>query len=95
MQDEVLEFIRRRFSKDCNWTTGNCYYFAIILKTRFPEGKIVYEAMDGHFIFKYKENYYDWYGIYNPVERKVFIHWDDFEEFDALWKQRIVRDCVM
>ena len=43
--DEVLEFIRRRFLQDCHWRDGNCYYFALILKDRFPESRIVYDAI--------------------------------------------------
>ena len=31
---DVLEFIHRRFKKDNDWTTGNCYYFACILKEK-------------------------------------------------------------
>jgi hypothetical protein len=41
---EVIEFINRRWKKDANWLDGNCYYFALILKHRFPEGRIWYEA---------------------------------------------------
>ena len=29
--NQVEEFIQRRFPVDCNWTNGNCYYFAVIL----------------------------------------------------------------
>ena len=36
-EEQILAFIKRRFSQDCNWIDGNCYYFATILKTRFPE----------------------------------------------------------
>ena len=57
--NEVLEFIKRRFSVDCNWTTGNCYYFAIILKDCFSSGKIFYDVINGHFIFFYDGKYYD------------------------------------
>ena len=33
--NEIIEFINRRFKLDCNWTNGNCYYFALILADRF------------------------------------------------------------
>lgn len=39
--NKIEEFINRRFPNDCNWLSGNCYYFAIILKDRFPEGNIL------------------------------------------------------
>lgn len=91
--DEVLDFINRRFKKDCYWINGNCYYFAIILKDRFPEGKIYYDVIDGHFIFQYKDKYYDWVGI---VETNgCLVEWDKFDEYDSLQKEIIVRDCIM
>ena len=92
--DEVLEFIRRRFSDDCNWTTGNCYYFAVILKARFPEGKIYYDVINGHFVFMYNNLFYDYIGSYDEYQYTL-IPWDEFDDYDALLKQRIIRDCVM
>ena len=50
-QDKILDFIHRRFEQDCEWTSGNCYYFALILKGRFRKGKIVYDVIDGHFLY--------------------------------------------
>ena len=55
MREQVLEFIYRRFPDDCHWTDGNCYYFACILKARFEEGEIWYDAVDGHFVFKLED----------------------------------------
>lgn len=92
-EDKVLEFIQRRFENDCKWTDGNCYYFSIILKDRFPDGKVFYDVINGHFVFKYTDVYYDWDGIIEPDG--YLVEWDKFEEYDSLLKQRIVRDCVM
>lgn len=94
MNDEVLEFIQRRFKKDCDWTTGNCYYFAIILKDRFPEGKVFYDVRLGHFAFKYCNQFYDWLGAYECNE-DYLIPWDLFDMYDSAQKQRIIRDCIM
>lgn len=91
--DEVLDFIKRRFSDDCNWLNGNCYYFAQILKTRFPQGVIFYDIINGHFIFLYNSKYYDWSGEIHPNE--FLVEWDKFDEYDSLQKQRIIRDCVI
>ena len=91
--DEVLDFIKRRFLKDCDWLSGNCYYFAIILKNRFPYGDIYYDTINGHFLFKYKGFYYDWGGIVMP--RGELILWNNFEEYDPLRKERIIRDCTI
>lgn len=72
---------------------GNCYYFAIILKDRFPEGKIYYDDVYGHFVFKYNEKLYDWTGVTNTNGH--LIEWDKFDEYDSLLKKRIIRDCIM
>ena len=45
--DEIEEFINRRFKQDCDWLTGNCYYFAATLKIRFPYLEIVYFPVAG------------------------------------------------
>lgn len=42
--NEVTEFIHRRFPDDCNWTSGNCYYFAVILQARFGGEKLYYKT---------------------------------------------------
>ena len=91
--DEVIEFIHRRFKSDCNWISGNCYYFAIILKDRFPEGTIFYDVIYGHFVFLYKDRYYDWTG--NVTPKGFLVPWDQFEEYDYLQKKRIITDCIM
>lgn len=91
--DEVTEFIQRRFKLDCNWTSGNCYYFAKILKDRFPEGVIFYDVTDGHFIFLYGNKYYDWTGCITPIGH--LVEWNKFEKYDCLQKERIIRDCIM
>jgi hypothetical protein len=58
---EVLEFIDRRFKKDCDWKTGNCYYFAVILAERFRkyEPVLYYDTVDGHFICRVNNIFYD------------------------------------
>lgn len=91
--DEIIEFINRRFKTDCNWISGNCYYFAEILKARFPEGVIFYDVIIGHFVFLYKGKYYDWTGEMIPEGH--IVPWDKFEEYDCLQKERIITDCIM
>lgn len=91
--NEVLEFIQRRFKDDCSWMNGNCYYFAIILKDRFPDGKLYYDVTYGHFVFQYKYSFYDWTGIIKEHGR--LVEWDKFDEFDTAQKDRIIRDCIL
>lgn len=90
--NEVLEFIKRRFPHECNWSSGNCYYFAIILKDRFPEGTIYYDVINGHFVFEYLNKYYDWAGEINPDGH--LVDWENFDKYDKLQKSRIIRDCI-
>lgn len=92
--DKVVEFIERRFYKDCNWLDGNCYYFALILKGRFPDGGIYYDVIKGHFVYKYKDVYYDWVGVYEPENEKNMIRWQHFGEYDPYLKNIVDRDCI-
>ena len=93
IENEVLEFIHRRFPVDCKWMDGNCFYFSKILLSRFPEGTIWYEIIDAHFVFKYKGHFYDWTGETNP--QGMLVEWDKFEEYDRIQKQVVIRDCIM
>ena len=93
MTDKILKFISNRFPTDCNWLTGNCFYFAQILKARFPEGEIYYDVIFGHFLFKIYNNYYDWSGKVEYIGQPV--KWDTFQsEYDSLQYERIIKDCV-
>lgn len=94
MTDKVLEFIERRFSStDAHWQDGNCYYFAIILKERFPKGKIIYDPIANHFIFRYRGKLYDSKGL-DREERECLIAWDKYEEYDYLDYNRVVKYCL-
>lgn len=96
MEKEVLEFIHRRFPVDCNWLNGNCYFFAQILTDRFP-GDIVYDPIEGHFLFwGYDNNFYDWSGqrTYTKEQIDKFVMWQEYQRKDALHYFHIWRDCV-
>ena len=94
VQDQVLEFIERRWREyPSNWTTGNCYWFAHILCTRFPQLEIFYLPTIGHFVAgDSKQNrFYDWEGIFIPEETPI-----NFAELlykDPTWYGRLLRDC--
>lgn len=90
--DPVLDFIHRRFSKDCDWTNGNCYWFAKILQERFPGGVIIHEPIEGHFLYYYKNTYYDWNGVYKGDVSKAT---DFTEEVGSSWFHSLVRDCIL
>ena len=92
LHDELLHFVRRRFQTDCHWLDGNCYYFAVILKDRFPGGKIFYDVINGHFVFWLDGAYYDWAGEINPDG--YLVEWERFMEYDELVCQRVMEGCV-
>ena len=89
--NEVLEFIQRRFPVDCNWKSGNCYWFSVMLHHKFPKSIIYYDVIDGHFCTKIDGVYYDWEGVYTPI---FPVEWDKFDEYDSNQKQIIIRDCI-
>ena len=91
--DSIEEFIQRRFKKDCNWTSGNCYYFALILKSRFG-GTIYYDPIIGHFLCRIGFDYYDWSGKVDISSAKLYT-WDQYKDFDILDYQRVVDGCIL
>jgi len=94
LKDSVLEFIFRRFgSTDAHWQDGNCYYFAVILKERFPKGKIIYDPISNHFLFKYRGHIYDSKGL-DKEEREILYDWDRYENFDKSAYDRVVKYCI-
>jgi hypothetical protein len=90
-KDKVLDFIKRRFKQDCNWIDGNCYWFALILKKRFPKSVIYYLPIRGHFIIKYKGKFYDWNGIVEVEEKPIKL--SKLKKKDDLWYLHLMRDC--
>lgn len=92
MEEKITEFIHRRFPQDCNWTNKNCYFFAVILQSAFG-GDIYYDVVKGHFVLQLEGNLYDWTGKVNDCD--ILVKWKDFERYDKLQKERIIRDCIM
>lgn len=90
---EILDFIHRRWSKDANWLDGNCYWFAHILQTRFPDLELYYLPITGHFVCGDGYNFYDWSGVVQPEE--IPILFSDLKKREPDWYNRIWRDCVM
>lgn len=92
MEEKIKEFIQRRFPDDYNWLTGNCYFFATILQAAFG-GEIYYDVINGHFLLQCEGKLYDWKG--KAEDCGILVKWEDFEQYDKLQKQRIIRDCIM
>lgn len=91
--EQITAFINRRFEQDCNWTSGNCFYFATILKTRFPELDIYYLPIVGHFVAGHEGVYYDYNGEVEIAETP--LRFSTLQISDPAYYARILRDCVM
>lgn len=90
---EILNFIKRRFPIDCNWTSGNCWWFASILKARFPNLSIYYLPVAGHFVAGAMGVYFDWTGR-AKVNEPVYLFEELLKNEDE-WGWRLVRDCIL
>lgn len=94
MKNEILNFIQKRFSIDCDWMTKNCYWFARILCIQFTFLSIYYQFDVGHFIAvdRIQKVYYDYEGEHsfndsNCVELSSLLY------NDPAWYCRLMRDC--
>jgi hypothetical protein len=102
----ILDFIAKFNSHDClqvleeTFTNGFCYYFAVMLKARFPEVVIYYDQIAGHFISLYQFKFYDVTGHlpkYDaPNQENVrLIEWNKMEAYDELLFECVLNDCVL
>ena len=94
----ILNFIRQ-FTNNGKWdqviesfTCGNCYYFALILKNRFPEGEIIYNAVENHFAYQLDQNAYDISGTIHLSDS--WHNWDAYFDIDSIHAERIKRYCI-
>ena len=99
-QEEILDFIHRRFKQDCDWKTGNCYYFAVILAIRFEnyDPVLYYDTLDGHFLCRINNIFYDWSGAVtfsDEYDNKYLKRWADLWKEDPIWSNRIIRDVIL
>lgn len=75
------------------FTKGCCYWFAMILATRFEDdgAEIVYDETANHFGTAIDGAVYDITG--DVTDDYTWELWDDLD--DELLRERIIRDCVM
>lgn len=95
ISDIVIEFINRRWShsnQDYKWTDGNCYWFALILVTRFPYLQIYYDTVVGHFVAGDGIAFYDINGRYDSANLKAF---NEIKSEDESHYKRLIRDCIL
>ena len=75
------------------FTSGNCYWFAAILKLRFPEGDIMYDEIENHFGFQYSDKTYDITGDVTNIYR--WEPWQNVFLRDPIHGKRIEKDCIL
>ena len=75
------------------FTSGCCYWFALILHQRFPNSHIVYDPVLNHFATKIDGRVFDVTGDITDQSVSGWILWDTYS--DLPHRLRIVRDCIM
>lgn len=78
-----------------SFTNGNCYFFSLILNHLYPEGRIYYDVVKGHFIYDFQDEIYDITGRLNKNKFNNLVAWDTFSmNYDPMVYRNILRDCV-
>ena len=95
---EVCQFIKEfsQFGEQvirC-FTDGNCYWFAYILHTRFPESKIMINNVQGHFACSIDDKLYDITGGIGSVYDERWEDWYLYQKEEPTHSKRIKRDCI-
>lgn len=89
MNLDDIETFNKRFN-DPKWLSGDCYYYAVILQSKFG-GKICYDPIKGHFFVKIDNNCFDFNGVYTPT---TCLDFESLKESDPIWVERLERDCM-
>ena len=77
------------------FSNGYCYWFAMILSSRFNAvgSTIYYLPIRNHFIVKIEDKFYDITGEVIPDEKPYA--WCFYRLFDSIEYERIKRDCIL
>ena len=94
----VLRFIRDFKCFDTGqvtrtFTNGYCYWFALILHTRFPDSEIVYYSAGNHFACKIGKRIFDITGDIT-YQNHFFESWEEFKKIEPLESARITKYCI-
>lgn len=100
LSNEVLDFINgfkemHPLEIEDVFSNGYCYWFAMILSSRFGviDSSIYYLPIRNHFITKIGNKFYDITGEIIPDEETY--EWTTYKIFDSLDYGRIKRDCIL
>lgn len=100
--EEVLSFIDRftKLSKNHDvidvFTSGCCYWFAEILRKRFPGSMIYYDPVMNHFVTAVNTDesnvMFDITGVADESEH--YILWSFYQEDEPLDAERVRKYCI-
>lgn len=94
-EEEILYFIGHFRKAVETFTTGCCYWFAYILKGRFPEAELIYLPVTGHFVSRIGGRFYDATGdVTECYENETQIPWEEMDKFDSNVRKSVERDVI-
>ena len=88
---EIELFINKFHGSEEVFTSGCCYWFSKILKTRFKTGEIMYNPVEGHFAYRDNGRVYDVTGEIDSVRYEV---WKSFCLREPIEARRIKKYCI-
>lgn len=83
-------YAQTKYQDPGDFLSGDCYYFAVILKELLPECIICNNA--GHYFVYYNKFYYDVSGIYTPKEPIKISDKASDQEMDLLFAE--LHGCI-
>lgn len=92
---DILNFIKSFQNEGTieKFQNGGCYWFATILRGRFPGGQIVYNPIIGHFAYKINGSFFDIGGCIIFEESPYFVPWDTYE-LGSSHRQKVIEGCI-
>lgn len=95
--EKILNFISRFHGSEYVFLHGCCYWFASILDYRFYQEantQIMYEPVEGHFITKINNHFYDVRGDVTELYRgKPMYEMNDMIRSNPKMYHHLMRDC--
>ena len=96
-KNTILRFIAHFKGSEDTFLNGCCYWFSVILYDRFFSERVVeiyYEPVEGHFITKIDNRYYDVRGDVTELYRgKPMYNMYEMHQNDVRMYERLMRDC--
>lgn len=96
-KNTILQFIDHFKGSEDTFLNGCCYWFSVILYDRFFSERVVeiyYEPVEGHFITKIDNRYYDVRGDVTELYRgKPMYNMYEMYQNDVRMYERLMRDC--